>query len=145
MLLLVTHDCATPRSNHVFGLLRKDGEERDARRGREGLRPRRRPEFTKLSWCSLRNLRSRGPRRPYLLLLGRLLLLGAGCAQDVRHRIVPFVTRVFEQAAVGLGHRRRDGPRFREYPRIVDRELVINRVRVDPSEALDEFPAGAEC
>ncbi len=61
-------------------------------------------------------------------------------AQEVRHRVVPFVTgvlvdlRVVRQLRDG-NHRR---PRPRKCRRILDGDRVLERRRVDPLEALDQ-------
>src|ERR1700736_463482 len=76
---------------------------------------------------------------PRALLVGSLargLLLGASAAQHAWNRVITLVTRVFEHLIVlvpleGKRYRPRRGVHFR----IVDRDLVLQGVAVDPCEA----------
>src|SRR5262249_5247003 len=59
-------------------------------------------------------------------------------AEDVGHGVIPLVARVFEQASILLlPHWKRRGPGPGERFRILDREPVVDGVRVDTPEALD--------
>src|SRR5262249_55628885 len=90
--------------------------------------------------------RRRAPARAWLSLrlllrrfLGGLFFLGARAGEDARHRVIAFVARVLEDRPLDLFHRQRSRPRSGERLRIVDRELVVDRIRVDPAEALDHL------
>src|SRR5438552_17707687 len=65
-------------------------------------------------------------------------LLGARAGEDVEHAVVALVAGVFVDAVGGLPHREFHGPRTRPRVRIVDRELVEQRIPIHPAEALDE-------
>ena len=66
--------------------------------------------------------------------------IGAAAAQEVRHRVVPLVTRVLVDLRVV--RKLRDGnhgrPRSGKRRRILDGDRVLHRVRIDPLEALDQ-------
>src|SRR5687767_9266032 len=62
----------------------------------------------------------------------------AGILEERFERAIPFVTRVFEHALVGLPHRDGGAPRLRPGAGIADRELVEQRVGAGACEALDE-------
>src|SRR6188472_124240 len=70
----------------------------------------------------------------------RSLLVGAGAAEDVSHRVVSLVTGVFENLSLLVVALQRDAnrPRLRERRRIVDGDGVVDRIGVDAREALDE-------
>src|SRR4030095_1437228 len=69
---------------------------------------------------------------------GSPLLFGSRTREDVRQAVVAFVTRVLEERPNGFrpGHFGRPWPRPRR--RIVDRELISDRVLVHAREALDQ-------
>src|SRR5262249_50213896 len=69
---------------------------------------------------------------------GRLFFLIACSAQDVGQRVVALLAGVLVHALARLRHRQDCRPRLREGRRIVDRVLVVQRVRVDAAKALDE-------
>src|SRR2546426_4648197 len=54
-------------------------------------------------------------------------LLSTGCAQHVRNRVIPLVTRVLEDRLLDSEHGSRRGPRSRERRRIGHGEPVIHR------------------
>src|SRR5262249_10662142 len=70
--------------------------------------------------------------------LRRGLLPGASPLEDVLQAVIAFVTRVLEQGALNPGHWNCGRPWSRKDARIVDRDLVINRLGVDAREALDQ-------
>src|SRR5262245_11863105 len=63
---------------------------------------------------------------------------GAVSPQHVRQRVVAFVARVFVDAAGRSRHRQFTFPWRRERRRIVDFELVQQRVGVEETESLDQ-------
>src|SRR3989475_3235066 len=76
------------------------------------------------------------------LSAGRSLLLRPGPAQHVWNRVIPLVACVLEHAPIELRQRCRGGPGLHERLRSGDGEPVINRVRIDAREALDERHVG---
>src|SRR5947209_2497395 len=66
------------------------------------------------------------------------LFLRACAAQNACHRVVGFVARVLVDGTVARHHRKRHGPWPREHARVVHRELIVERLRVDSPEPLDE-------
>ena len=77
-------------------------------------------------------------RAPSILPALPAPLLPTRTAQDVRHGGVSLVARVLEQRPGVPLHRGLGGPRRRPRGRVADREVVEQRVRVDPREPLDE-------
>src|SRR5438093_8577578 len=74
-----------------------------------------------------------------------LSLVGSRAAEDVRHRVVPLVTRILEHSVLGMAfERQRDLPGTDPDLRICDRRLVLNGVRVDAGQTFDQskVPAG---
>ena len=61
-----------------------------------------------------------------------------GAAEDVAQRVVGFVARVLEHQVVGRRPRLLAGPGPYPRLRILDRELIPERLRVDAREALDD-------
>src|SRR5215467_9419585 len=75
---------------------------------------------------SLRRLRLRG------------LFCGARSGENAGHGVVAFVAGIFVDGLVALAHRNNSGERPRPYARIIDGELVHERVGVSAGEFLDE-------
>ena len=69
---------------------------------------------------------------------GYLPLLDTGARQQVAHRVVPFVAGVLEEGSGAALHRNRRRERQREACRVVDGELVEQRVRADEPEPLGQ-------
>src|SRR6266849_10574904 len=63
-------------------------------------------------------------------------LLCAGAAEDAAHAVVPFMARVLENRSRGARQRNLHRPGLCESFRVVYRKLVLERVRIDPTEAL---------
>src|SRR4029450_7572164 len=89
-------------------------------------------------------------RDPSLWLRGTggfflLFLLRTRASENVRHRVVAFVAGVFEQRSLDSRHRQDGTPRADVRTRIGDREFVLDRIVVNPREALDDprFGRGA--
>src|SRR6188768_3451026 len=68
----------------------------------------------------------------------RLAFGGAKASQHVRQRVVALVTGVFVDRLGRACQRQLAFPRPRERGRIVDLELVEQRLRVEQTEALDQ-------
>src|SRR6516162_9689371 len=79
---------------------------------------------------------------PALTSLRRLLLCGLLCGarsrENAGHGVVAFVAGIFVDGLVALAHRNNSGERPRPYARIIDGELVHERVGVGAGELLDE-------
>src|SRR5260370_17914524 len=75
-----------------------------------------------------------------LLFPGGGLFLSASACEDVGQRVVTLVTRILEdQDPVGLApHWLRYRKGSRKCLRIIDRELVVDRIRVDGRVPLDQ-------
>ncbi len=73
------------------------------------------------------------------------LLLCTSAGQDVLHAVISFVTGVLEHRLLTLRHGNLYGPRPRPRFRIIDRELIKERVGVDPGEPLDKMQHLAGC
>src|SRR5207253_1774753 len=67
------------------------------------------------------------------------LLFPARAAQDVAQAVVAFVAGEFVDRAAGPDHRIRRGPRPRPRRGILDREAVLDRVRVEARDAFHEM------
>src|SRR5207248_1563186 len=65
--------------------------------------------------------------------------LGTSAGEGAHHSVITFMTGVFKQLAVTLRQRDFDSPRPRPCRRIVDCELINERVRIQTLEALGEF------
>src|SRR5689334_14253215 len=65
-------------------------------------------------------------------------LFGAGTAKDVGERLVALVAGVLKDGTRGSHQGNLAGPWLGERRRIVDREAVQNRIRVDPGEPFDD-------
>src|SRR5258707_15408014 len=79
---------------------------------------------------------------PALTSLRRLRLCGLFCGarsgENAGHGVVAFVSGIFVDGLVALAHRNNSGERPRPYARIIDGELVHERVGVSAGEFLDE-------
>ena len=75
-----------------------------------------------------------------LLLTGfALLFCDPAAAHDVLQPVVAFVAGELVDLPVVLVHREASGEWPRERRRVVDREFVLQCLRVDAGEALDEY------
>src|SRR3989441_7496666 len=65
--------------------------------------------------------------------------------EDTHHAVIPLMTCVLIDGTLNLGHGNCRGPRFGKRRRVVEGDLIIDRVRADAREALDHTPflAGA--
>src|SRR6266540_6053566 len=77
--------------------------------------------------------------RPLLRGFVGRLFPGTSVLEPGFHRMISFVTGVFEYALVGPAHRHRGAPGPRPRRRIGDGEFVEQRIRVGAREALDEM------
>ena len=68
----------------------------------------------------------------------RGLRFGASATKEVHHAVVPFVTRVLVEPILRLYQRKRCRPRSRPGFRIMGRELVVDRIRIDAREPFDQ-------
>src|SRR5262249_18001821 len=66
------------------------------------------------------------------------LLVGARTGKDASQSVISFVTGVFVDRIVPLRHRNHGGPWSRPRARVVDRELVEERIGVGARKALDQ-------
>src|SRR4030095_10249899 len=69
---------------------------------------------------------------------GRLTFGGAVAAQQVRQRVVAFVTRILVDGSGRARHRQFTFPRLRKRGGVVDFEPVEQRVGVEQTEPLDQ-------
>ena len=77
---------------------------------------------------------------------GLLTLLRTGAPQAERHAVVALVTGVLKERPLPRRHGDRRCPRLRMSRGIIDRDLIVDGVGVEPREALDDprRRAGAE-
>src|SRR5580704_5445688 len=68
-----------------------------------------------------------------------LLLKGASPGHDVHGVVIVFAAGVLENGSVHTTHRNDGRPRLRPGGRIIDGELVLDRILVDPREALSDL------
>src|SRR5579864_1959123 len=66
------------------------------------------------------------------------LLIGPGSREDSCHAVVPLVAGVLEDRALGPDAGDLGGPRLSERRRVIDREGIEERIRIDTREALDQ-------
>src|SRR5215467_12698161 len=84
---------------------------------------------------------------PALASLRRIRLCGLFCGarsgENAGHGVVAFVAGIFVDGLVALAHRNNNGEWSRPYARIIDGELVHERVGVSAGEFLDEVQVRA--
>src|SRR5215831_2562338 len=84
---------------------------------------------------------------PALTSLRRLRLCGlfggARSGENAGHGVVALVAGIFVDGLIALAHRNNHGERPRPYARIIDDELVHERVGVSAGEFLDEVQVRA--
>src|SRR5262245_10687948 len=107
-----------------------------------GARYERDPSALAFGAARVWALRARQPLRGGL---GIGSLVGASAAQDVAHRVVPFMARVFEWTLtrVFLRQVHRKRPWFRPGRRVVNGDGPFDRGRPDRLEAFDEAQPAA--
>src|SRR5580704_6279118 len=76
-----------------------------------------------------------------ILWLGvcRCFFRGASPGQDVDNAVVPLAARVLKHWPITVAQWNNRGPRLRPRGRVIDRELVLDRARVEPRETLGDL------
>src|SRR5438105_15683502 len=88
--------------------------------------------------AQVRRRRSRRRNKRIWLFLRRFFLLGPRSGENANHGLIRLVARVFVDLSVCLLQRNHELPGHHPRRRVIERDLVVDFMRPDASEAFDD-------